>query len=213
MAIPTTTNTVVEIVMKGIAAAAGSTAKNIANTYHFRRGASPLTLVKANIESAFQTAIGANVIALLNARYTQTFTSVRVVNDPLDQAVDFAEAGVGAISGDSMSSLDTAFCKIQTGIKGKLYRGNKKYGPMSESDSTTTSDVFNAGCIARFATLRTAFLAGFTDSDGNVWVPVLYSRKNDLLVTKPIVACADVTNFLLNKRIGKLSRREVVSAY
>jgi len=135
------------------------------------------------------------------------------VNDPLDQAVAVSRAVAGAITGDSRASLDTAFCKIQTGIKGKSYRGNKKYGPMSESDSTTTGDVYNAGCIARFATLRTAYLNGFTDSDGYVWVPVLYSRLNDELVTKPAVACADVTNFLLNHRIGRLKRREVASVY
>lgn len=213
MGVPTTNQTVVEITMKGVAAAAGSTPKNIANVYHFRRGSAVPPIVKANIEAAFQAAIGAKVIALLNARYTQSFTSVRVVNDPLDQAVDFAEAGAGAITGDSMSSLDTGYCKIMTGVKGKEYRGNKKYGPMSESDSTTNGDVFNAGCIARFATLITAVLAGFTDSDGNVWTPVLYSRKNDKTVVKPTVACADVTGMALNKRIGRLRRREVVSVY
>lgn len=211
--IPANQITVAEVVMNGIAAAAGSTAVNIANVYHFRRTTTVNVPSKSVLETRFQAIIGAPVIALLNARYAQTNTTIRWVNDPLDQALPFTEAGVGAIAGDSMSSLDAVYVLMRTGIKGRSYRGSKHYGPLSEADTTATSDILNAAAIARFATLIAALAAPFTDANGNTWVLQVYSRTLDAFAVKPIVASFDVSSVLLNKRVGRMKRREAKSVY
>jgi hypothetical protein len=202
----------IEVISKGIAAAAGSTSKNMFNVWHFRRTSGAAALIKANIEGAFNTAIMLPFLAAVNIRYTQTFTSIRIMNDPLDQAQDFVRAGVGAITGDSMASEDVAFIKLSTGYKGKSYRGNKKIGPMSESDTTTTSDVFVAAAITRLQAIITAFLAGFSET-GNTWIPTIYSRMLDEFAVKPAVTAWPCISGALNKRVSSINRRKTPSVY
>lgn len=215
MPIPVNQQRTVEIVMNGVASAQGSNSKNIANVYHFYRTTNVPPVSKTHIETAFQAAIGALVIALLNVRYTQTTTTVRIVDDALDQPVIFPESGVGAIAGDSMPIEDMAYVLLRTGIKGKSFRGNKKYGPLSESDSTlATADVLNAAAIARFATLQAALLAGFTDSDGNVWQSQVLSKiLGQYLVNPTNVICYPVVQTALNHRISSMRRRKPKSVY
>lgn len=212
MPIPANQQNDIEVVSKGIAASAGSTSKSIFNVWHFRRTIGAAALIKANIEGAFNTAIMVPFLAAVNIRYTQTFTSIRIMNDPMDQAVDFVRAGVGAITGDSMASEDMAFIKLSTGFKGKNFRGNKKIGPMSESDSTTTSDVFNAGAITRLNAILAAFLAGFSET-GNTWIPTIYSRTLDELAVKPAVVAYPCISGALNKRVSSMNRRKTPSVY
>jgi hypothetical protein len=202
-----------EIIMQGVAAAAGSNAVNIANVFHFRRIATVVNANKAQMEAAFQAAIALPILAALNVRYTQTFTSVRFLNDPMDQAQLFPRAIAGSIAGDSMASLDTAFVLLRTGFKGRSFRGRKFLSPMSEADTTATSDVFNAAAIARLTTAMNAMFGGFTDASPNTWVLQVYSRLLDEFVVKPVVVSYDVNQVALNKRIGRLKRREVKSVY
>jgi len=212
---PLTSQRSVEIVMKGVVAAAGGNAKNFANVYHFYRINNTAPLSKAHIETAFQAAIGALVIALLNNRYTQTLTSVRIIDNALDQALDFVEAGVGAIAGDSMAMEDMAYVLLRTGIKGKSFRGNKKFGPLSETDTTAgSSDVLNAGAITRFNTLNAAILAGFTDADGNIWQPQVLSRELSQLEVNPTnVISYPIVQVALNHRVSSMNRRKIKSVY
>jgi hypothetical protein len=215
MPIPVANQRTVEIVMNGAASAQGSNAKNIANVYHFYRTTNVNPVAKDHIETAFQAAIGALVIALLNVRYSQTLTSVRIVDDALDQPVQFVEAGVGAIAGDSMAIEDMAFVLLRTGIKGKSFKGNKKFGPLSESDTTVaTADVLNAACIARFVTLNSAILAGFNDADGNHWQSVVLSRLLGQYEVNPTnVIAYPIVQVALNRRVSSMRRRKVKSVY
>ena len=213
MSIPAASIVNAEIIATGIAAAAGGGSKNIDNVYHFRRTTTVNTPDKAVLETAFQSSIAATVLLALNARYTQTLNSVRWINDPLDQAFPFPESGVGAVAGDSMASMCQVYINMRTGIKGRSYRGNKKYGPLSEADTTTTSDILNAAAITRFTAIITALGTPFTDANGNTWVLQVYSRTLDKLVVKPAVAANDVTALLLNKRISRIKRREIKSVY
>jgi hypothetical protein len=215
MSIPVGSQRTIEVVMNGVAAANGGNAKNIANVYHFFRTTNVNPVSKAHIETAFQGAIGALVIALLNVRYAQTTTTVRIVDDAQDQAVIFPEAGVGAIAGDSMAVEDMAFLLMRTGIRGKSFKGNKKYGPLSETDSTlATADVLNAAAIARFNTLSAALLAGFGDADGNHWQTMVLSRELSQLILNPTnVIAFPVVQLALNHRISSMRRRKIASVY
>lgn len=213
MAIADNLMTNLEVIMKGSAAAAGSNAKNVYNVFHFRRTTVINPFSKAQLEAAFQTNIALIILAALNVRYTQTSTSVRIMNDPLDQAVDFTRVIVASIAGDSMPMHNCAFLKVQTGIKGKSFRGRKFLGPISETDSTTTSDVLNAGAITRFGTVVSALKTPFIDAGPNTYVFSHFSRKEDELTVKPVCAAYDVTNVVLNKRIGRIGRRRPVSSY
>lgn len=203
-----------EVIMFGSESTGGSNAKNFANVFHFRRTTVVNPINKSNLNTIFQSKIAAKVCLALNHRYTQTYTSVRWQNDPIDQAVAFAESNVGAIAGDSMVSGTTAFMLYRTGFKGGSYMGNKKFGPISEADSTgALDDELNAGALALWATVITNLMAGLTDSDGNIWVPVVFSPTLDKLVVKPIVVSTDANSIVMRKTVGRLKRRFVKSVY
>jgi hypothetical protein len=195
--------------------AAGSNPINTDFVFHYRR----ITLVvapnKANIANAFQSGPLAAIAAALNNTWTAQFVRVRFPNDPLDMFLDTADASTGTISGDRMSSEDSAYLSFTTSKRGKSYRGGKHIAPMSESDTTSGSeDIFNAACLTRLAAINTAFLAGLTDSDGNQWVAAVLSRKlSNFAVTPCVLELNDIVSAKVNKRIGSMLRRKVKSVY
>lgn len=203
-----------EITMRGIAAAAGGNAVNIDNVFHFQRSNTTNPLSKANVEAAFDTAIAAPIIAALNVRYTQSFNTVRMLENATDVLYQNARAGAGAITGDSMPSENSAYLNVRTQYRGRNYRGSKKLGPMSESDSTTTSDVWNAGALTRLGAIASALLAGFTDSDGNVWTFGILSRALSVLTVNPTtVEWSPAISIQVRKSIGAMRRRKIKSVY
>lgn len=214
MPTPPVTATVVQIAMKGLMAAAGSQSVKTVFLFHFRRSTGAGAPSKANIDAAFQAAIATPIAAALNNRWAATVDSLRFLNSALDGDVDFSSALIGLISGDSMPSDQAAYLLMRTGVRGKSYRGSKHLGPMSESDTTTTGDVFNAGALTRLSTIAAAILAGFTDSDGNVWKPSVVSTSLSQLRTDPVTIIAnDAAQVSVNHRVGSMNRRKTASVY
>lgn len=200
-----------EVVMNAFAVARGGQAKPLANVFQFYRTSGILPRVKANVEAAFQSAIGDIVLAALNVDYTQTGTSIRWMDDATDAPVSFVEAGVGAIANDRAPDHVCATIQLKSGRRGWASRGSKHFGPIAEDD--TLGDVLDAGAITRFQTLADAILAGFTDSDGNVWAPIIVSRaelSHPVFSTNPTYwIWAQVTNVVVNHSLGSMRRRKI----
>lgn len=215
MPIPANQQIVFECQMAGIASAQGSTAHNFLFTFDFFRAPTATGPNKANVQTAFNTAICAPVLLALNARYTQTYNKVRCVNDATDLGLQVSQSGVGAVSGDPMPMHVSIFHLMRTGLRGRSNRGAKKWGPISEADTTTaTGDILNAAAITRFTAIATALAAGFTDSDGNFWQYCIVSKKNSQTRVNPTtVVFQQVLAILLNKRLGRQRKREVASVY
>lgn len=215
MPIPLTSIETVEIQSRGLIASGGSTSKATNFTYHFRRTSTAGAITHAAIDTAFQAAVGVPQAAALNARWSQHSNSVRYVDDALDAPVFFSHVLVGGVAGDSMSTIMSVYLLLRTGLRGKSYRGCKHLAPASEADTTAaTDDILNAAALARFGALGSAILAGFTDANGNVWVPVILSKTlSQLLVNPTTVVKTDVTSVLVNKRLGRMKRRQVTSVY
>ena len=215
MPIPNSQQLHVEIIASGIVAAGGSNTKASASVFDFRRTATVLTINKANVEAAFQTAIMIPITNALNARYTQTFTTVRILDDAQDFPSQVTRAVAGAIAGESLTTAESLFLLARTALRGKSFRGNKKLFPFSETDTTlATADLWNAGALGRFATIAAAWLAGFTDADGNIWKPFIVSRKlSQLKVNPTTVVSNQVASVLVNKRVGTMRKRKVKSVY
>jgi hypothetical protein len=216
MPIPSNQMLNIEVHVHGICAAGGSGSRFSDFSYFFQRTNPALALpTKTQIDTAFQTAVVVPLGAALNVRWLQTRNSIRYLDDALDAFVDFSHAVAGAIAGDSMATTLSAFQLGKTGLRGKSYEAKKHLFPMSESDTTIgTDDIFNAACLARLATLATAWLAGFTDASGNIWKPICFSRVLSQVRSNPTTVIANVlTSILTNKRVGRMSHREVASVY
>jgi len=202
----------VEIVAQAYAVARGGGVKKFYNIYHFRRSATTFPLSKSNINTAFQASIGAAVLAALNVDYTQTANTLRFFENPLDEPLAIPESGVGAISGDRLPDFAAVVTQLKSGIRGKPYRGSKHYGPIAESD--TTGDDLVSGAVTRFNAIITAIIAGFTDSDGNVWVPgikggVRFGSAAQYEVAPTTTVWTDIINGILNKSLGTMRRRKI----
>lgn len=215
MPLPSIALSYVEILIKGIITGGGSNSINTVNTFHFRRTTTVNPLDKNHINTAFQASVGADLIACLNNRWSQQTNEIRFINDAEDAYQPFTAVNAGAIAGDGMSSVASVFLYMRSGYRGRSLNGSKKLGPLSESDTTAAaSDVLNAAAITRWGTLASTIQVGFTDSDGNVWVPCIVSRLGSQLSKNPtFVSAFDCIQVLLNKRIGRNRRREVASVY
>lgn len=207
-AIPDTDITTVEVAMKGTSVSDTGEAKTIINVYHFRRTNTTFALSKSQINTAFQAGIGAAVLAALNERYTQSENIIRWVDDALDPPQSFTQTGTGAITGESHPDFVTASLQLKTGLRGRHYRGAKRYAPISEAD--TKGDVLDASGITLITAIGTAILAGFVDANGNNWEPVILSTTLSQLQTNPTTVVAnDITSTRLNKSLGIMKRRKI----
>jgi hypothetical protein len=205
-----------EIQMLGIGASGGSTAKNFNFRFNYKRTTTVNPLSETALGTIFNSTITPLLMACLNARYAQTVDLVRFIDDAQRPAISITRAGVGLIAGDSMPMHLAAYILKRMGIRGRGAHGSNHFGPLSESDSTSgTSDVFNAAAIARWQTFLNALILPLTDANGNVWSPVVVSRLKpaQYRVNPTLPIAYALSQCLLNKRIGRMKRREVSSAY
>lgn len=201
-----------EIAMLAVSASEGGGVKNFANVFHFQRTSPSGTLNKTNVEAAFNTAITPSILAALNLDYTQTMDTIRMIDDAMDPVVAVTRSGVGGRSGGRLPDFAAATIRMNSATRGRFARGSKHFGPLAISD--TAGDVeLSPGAITRFTAIGTAILAGFTDSDGNVWLPVILSRKPpaQYRVNPVTLVTYQCTATILNKTVGTMRRRKVKS--
>ena len=203
-----------EFVVEGAMASAGSSAPRTINVFHYFRAAFVTNPIKASLATIFRSTVIAPMAAALNARWTAQRLRIRYLEDRTDAYEDTALNEVGAIAGDSQSSEKTAFFLLKTGLRGKTFRGAKHFGPISEADSTSTSDIFNAAAMTRLNTLGAALIADMTDAQGIVWRPCVVSRSGTDWTTQPVeVERTLITSYAINKRFGQIKRRRSLSSY
>jgi hypothetical protein len=204
-----------EISLKGVIASGGSDVVNTNFVFHYRRTSTTVDPDKTALKVAFTAGPGAAIAAALNQRWSGSLNDIRWLNDATDPYLSIASALVGAITGDSLSTIEAAYLLHRTALRGRSYRASKHLAPMSESDVTTANeDIWNAGALTRLAAINTALITPLVDSTGNTWVYGALSRKLSQLAKNPTtVVFNDVTAALVNKRVGTMRRRQVKSVY
>jgi hypothetical protein len=215
MPIPATSISTAEIRVFGNIASGGVTSKPTNWGFYFTRTSTVPPLVKSQIDTAFQAAILPDLGLALNVRWLQAFNTIRFLDDALDAPVQVNHAVAGAVAGDGMPSFNSAFLLFRTGLRGKSFRGSKHFAPLSEADTTiATEDILNAAALTRFGAIKTDLLAGFTDASGNVWRLQVFSKTLSQVLVNPTTVVVNTVNaILINKRIGRMKRREVKSSY
>jgi hypothetical protein len=215
MALPAAQLLNLEVLMQGNVIAGGSNSRAYNMVYHYRRTTTSVPPSKANFLAAFVAATRLAILSASNVRLVLTGYQARWLNDATDPYVPLSDVHIGLVTGDSLPTDNAVFLLFRTGIRGKSYRGCKHFFPIAESHTTTGSDdILNAGAITLWTAVATALLGTITDSDGNVWVPSVFSRKLSQVKMNPTTVVAnDVTAVLLNKRIGSMRHRKVKSAY
>jgi hypothetical protein len=203
----------VEIVSQNYAVARGGGVKNFFNVYHFRRLTTVNVLNKTNIESQFNTVVMGPILAFLNVDFTQIQNTVRFFENPADAPLAVSRTGVGAITGDRLPDFNAAVIQLKSGSRGKNGRGSKHLGPVAES--STTGDDLTSGAVTLATAVGTAIVAGFTDSDGNGWIPGLKAAAREglpwhyIFPLPTVTGWTDVGSFVINKSLGTMKRRKI----
>lgn len=201
---------IAEVAASGVLAAAGSSARNTVQIFHYRLAAIVLPATKTALETRYNTIVALPFLAAANARYTQSGTTVRWIDDATDPPQNFIRAGAGAIATDPLPTVDAVYMLLRTALRGRSYRGSKHWGAASEID--TTGDVLTGAGLARWQTLQTAVGLTLVDALGNTWVPSLLSRVLSNLTSTPTTIVAnDVTSVLLNLNIGTMRKRRTIT--
>jgi len=215
MPIPLNQVTTAEIVVRGLIASGGSNAVNTNFVFHYRRTAVAVNPTKIALHNAFQLGPMIPIAAALNVGWSAALNDIRWVNDAQDQYVSFANASVGAIAGDRLSTVAAVYLLFRTGLRGRAYRGSKHLGPFSESDVTAANeDLLNAAAQVRILAINTALATPLVDATGNTWNFTLLSRSLSQLTLNPTtVTVNDITQLLFNKRVGTMRRRQAASVY
>ena len=208
---------VCQIEAHGLVAAAGSDSRPSVSVWNYRRTAITAPISKAAIEAAWQASVGVKLCDCLNNRYTQAFNLCRIVNDATDPNIQVTRALPGTVTGDSMSTISAAYLLFRSALRGKGLKGSKHLFPVSESGTTAaTSDIWNSGMLVLLGNLAAAHIAGFTDSNGNIWVPTILRRGkkySQLTKNNTVVIVQDVASVVINKRVAKMNKRYVRSIY
>lgn len=207
MSIPLNQVTVAQLILKATLAAAGGSSKSIALTFTYRRIATTVDPTKAALAAAFLAGPYAAMLAAFNARWTSGSANIRWLNDALDPTVAVSLAGAGAIATDSAPSYCAVYMLMQTGVRGRRYRGSKHFPAVSEAD--TTGDVLTGAGLTRWQAVQTALLAPLVDATPNTWNPCVVSYSLSQLRTNPTtVASSDVTAIVLDLTLGTMRRRK-----
>jgi len=198
---------VVEAIVNGSAAAAGSNAKRDGNNFYYRCSNVVGVVSKAAFYTIFNTTVVAVMIAAKNARYSVNNVDVRRLDLPGDAFLRTANAGVGAIATDSEPTVDAVVVKLVSLMRGKVGRGFKHFGSTSEVD--TTGDVLTGAGLARWQTVRDALKVVLVDANGNSWTPIIASRYLAVWdFVPPTIRGSDVTNSVLNLTVSTMRRRK-----
>lgn len=180
--------------------------KPVFNVWDFKRTTTGGTPDKNAALTAFKSAILVPLKACLSVSYVTDFADVRWLDDPLDPYTTSALAASGTVSGDSVPSLNNAYLKLTSGLRGQSNRGAKHLGPIAEA--STLLDELNSGELTLLATFVTAYLAGITASDGFSYLPFIVSQTNSRFdPTHADVFGVNVTGVTINSVLGKMNRR------
>lgn len=196
----------IELVHTGEIAAGGGNSEKSVNVWHYKRTAFVLPVDKAAVYTAWKAAIGDKIILALSERYVSQNVKIRIIDDPEDKFSIHAFTDPGAVAGESLPSHHCVLMNLHTATRGRYAQGRKFFSPIAEADHE--DDVLDASGIALWATVKTAVLAGFTDTTGNVWKSTIVSKFYSELTTSPAyIESYQVNEVVVNKTLAILTGR------
>lgn len=205
--------TTVEIVSEGTMASAGSNAVPAFNIFHYQittPGAAPAII---DVLTNWLAWVSPTWTLAVAARYTQDLVKGRFLDDATLPYSSIAGFGVGTAAGDSLPTECSVYFNYAPGIRSRKARGNKKFAGAAEGQ--TTGDVLTGAGLVLWQNFGAKLIAPFTDSNANVWSPVVVSRMppGQYSVNPVTIVATPTVGVLLNKRIGRMKRREAHSVY
>jgi len=200
----------IEIVTRGTFTPTTSPAKNIVAVFNFRRLTNSPLFDPTDIAAVFRAAWNATYLAIANSLYALTQTECRGMDDPTAATAIDLTGGNGGVEADSYAGDDAVYFQLKTGYRGRSFFGSKHLNGANESDAV--NGYLAGGGITAWTTVKTLLelwtTTGLVDGAGNAWKLIVLSRAlSDLEASPSIFTGADVSEVLLNTRLGTMGRR------
>jgi len=207
---PIVVNKVLEVILQGRQAAAGSGIAPAGNVFYYRQTPGAVGPTKVAFGTIFQTTVIVPLLAATNARYSPVQVLLRFLDDAADPYVPFVLAGAGAIATDSEPSNDAVVVRLNSAFRGKTMRGFRHFAGTSEVD--TTGDILTGAGLARWQAVRDTCRAVMVDALGLTWTPFIRSRVGEQIKVNPTtVRGVDIVASVLDLNIGTMRRRKTAT--
>jgi len=186
---------------------AGS-AKPVSAVFYYYRQTAGTADNKAAIAAAFLAGTYAKLLAAWNVNVANGVAYLRYIDDALDAYTVVPLAGAGAIATDRLATYSSVYMQLNTGIRGKTYRGAKKLYGANEID--TTGDLLTGAGLVRWQDVQAQLVLPFAIGAEN-YVPAVVSFKapTQLKVNPTNVGINAITSVVLNLDTGTMRRRKV----
>ena len=196
---------VVQLIMKNTLAGGP---RPVSAVFYFFRTSPGTADNKAAIGAAFLAGTYAALLAAWNVNVADGAAFIRYMDDALDAFLLVPLAGVGAIATDRLPSTNSVYMQLNTGIRGKTYRGSKKFYGLNEID--TAADLLTGAGLVRWQAVQTALVVPLT-AGGETYVPAVVSFKAPTQIkTNPTnINVNQIANVVLNLDTGTMKRRKV----
>jgi len=209
MAIPQDQILGAEVIVRQVFVDANTNNQDCFNVWHLRRLTTAVAPNKANLRAAFDAAIVQLQLLGQAEAITATTIGIRWPNDPED-AEDIAAATpltAGQIALDSLPQQNAATMQLKTALRGKAFRGSKRFAGIPEAHAT--KGWLNATGAALWVAVRDAINDLITDADSNQWrIAVLSRSRSDFDVVPATLVLNDVVTSVLNRTIGSQDSRK-----
>ena len=157
--------------------------RNLVNVFSYEHTAGPLdSNWPLNLIQQFEAVVWSQVTALLSSSYFGN--QYHVYTDPHltpPAPYTFGVGVGGAVAGDRLPLSFAVSVHVRSGLRGRNYRGTKRYGPVP--DSHYSADELTAAGLAAWQAAAATFLSALTSPAADVWKPVVLSR--DLSASGP----------------------------
>lgn len=196
-----------EFKIKGELAALGMSITPTINLIHYRRTNNPVDVNLVSVINGFQALVQASWLAAVSASWTLAAIGCRCIDDATDAGTEEVVGSVGGVAGECLPGFNNMLITKKTALRGRNYRGRLFVNGIPESG--VDGNTLTAGQLALLATLADDLDVGFTDADGNSFVPFLLSTSLSQLETNPTtVLGADVTLCEGNDPVSVLRSRK-----
>lgn len=206
---PDPLNRIVTFVISFILTTPNNLGRLINNVFHYRRATVGSDPIKSDLASTLDTAVLASMFACLAQSDSVPYNiGVRYLDDALDPQEDHAGTQPwGGTAGDRLPLTVCATVQLQTGIRGRSYRGSKHLCPIAEGDSSM--DQGTVGFKTNLDTFATNCHVVWADSNGNLWQPIVVSAKqSQSIINQTSLTVSDITAGAANIKLGTMRHRK-----
>jgi len=173
MLIPDADVKVIEVKVNGLLAALGMATTETVNLFHYRRTTFPNPFNHANFLDAVMTLLEPDWLDAVSASWSLVDWNARCLDDATDAGATATGGGAGSIAGDCLPGFNNMLVSKKSGMRGPSYRGRFYFCGVPESG--VDGNTLAAGQLALLTTLAALLDNGFSDSDGNAYVPCVFS--------------------------------------